>query len=148
MGGGDGGGVVVGQSGGEAPAALVDLGRGAGGEEAEDVVVRRRGLAGRHPEEALLRADQPLPNPVAQLAGGHAGEGDDEQLVEGDAAGDVAGGEGGDGEGLARPGAGFEDGHSRGRQRPAHVEGDDGLLGAHRSRTSSAARRALQRRRA
>ena len=148
VGGGDGGGVVVGQSGGEAPAALVDLGRGAGGEEAEDVVVLRRGLAGRHPEEALLRADQPLPNPVAQLAGGHAGEGDDEQLVEGDAAGDVAGGEGGDGEGLARPGAGFEDGHSRGRQRPAHVEGDDGLLGAHRSRTSSAARRALQRRRA
>src|SRR2546425_1192232 len=56
VGGGDGGGVVVGQSGGEAPAALVDLGRGGGGGGGEGGVVRRPGVRGRHPAEDPLLA--------------------------------------------------------------------------------------------
>ena len=58
VGGGDGGGVEVGQGGGEAPAALVDLGRRAGGEEPEDVVVLRwssPAATRRRPCSALTR---------------------------------------------------------------------------------------------
>ena len=147
VGGGDGGGVVVGQGGGEALAPLVDLGRRAGGEQPQHVVVPGWLLTGGDPQEALLGAHQPLPHPVPQLAGGHAGERHHQQLVERGAVGHVAGGEGGDGEGLARPGAGLEDGDARFGERAAHVEVDDGwsLIV---SVTSSAARRPLHSRRA
>ena len=55
VGGGDGGGVVVGQGGGQPPAALLDLVGGAAGQEAEDVVVGRGGLAGQPPGAAPVR---------------------------------------------------------------------------------------------
>ena len=147
MGGGDGGGVVVGQRGGEPLAPLDDLGGRAGGQQPQHVVVPGWLLTGGDPQQALLGAHQPLPHPVPQLAGGHTGKRHHQQLVERSAVGHVAGGEGGDGEGLARPGAGLEDGDARFGERSAHVEVDDGLV-SHRSVTSSMARRPSHRRRA
>ena len=59
--------------------------------------------AGESVDRPVDGADEALADPLAQLARGHAGEGDDEQPVERQyALGDVAGREGGDGEGLAR----------------------------------------------
>ena len=113
--------------------------------------MRRRGhvrrsspLGGRH---------EPGPDPLAQLPGRHPGEGDDQQAVERHPSGDVAGHQGGDGEGLARPGARLEQ-RDAGRQRPADVEGKgragDDAGGSHPlstvSRSSSRPRGAGRRR--
>ena len=66
--------------------------------------------------------DQPLADALAQLAGGHAREGDHQDLLERDALGHVAGGERGDRERLAGARARLEHGHA-GRERAADVEG-------------------------
>ena len=81
--------------------------------------------------ERLLGADQPLAHALAQLAGRHAREGDEQQLVERRALGDVARGERGDRVRLAGARARLEHGHA-GRQRPADVEGLVSAVG-HRS---------------
>src|SRR5690606_21756410 len=71
--------------------------------------------------------DQPLADAVAQLGGGGPAEGDEHEVAQLPAPlGDVPGGEGGDGEGLAGAGACLQDGGAAG-QRAADVE--DGQLG-------------------
>ncbi len=138
VGGGDGGSVKVGEGGGEAVAPAADIGRCAGGEKAEDVVIGVGSDAGEGAGQAVLGGDHPLAHPVAQLAGGHAGEGDDQQVLERETVGHVAGGEGGDGEGLPGAGAGLEHGDA-GRQRPADVERGDRAGHRHRSSIVSVA---------
>ena len=71
--------------------------------------------------QPALGRDEPLAHAVAQLAGRHPREGDEQQVLEPDALGDVAGRERGDRVRLAGAGAGLEDGHA-GRQRAADVE--------------------------
>ena len=71
--------------------------------------------------ERLLGADEPLAHAVAQLAGRHARERDEQQLVERRALGDVARRERGDRVRLAGAGARLEHGDA-GRQRAADVE--------------------------
>ncbi len=124
VGGVDGGGIESGQRGPEAVATGPHLVVGCGGEESDQRVVDRRHDAAVDPSgEAGFGADHALTNPVTEFAGGHAGEGDEQQFFErGDTLGDVAGGQGGDGERLARSGAGLEHGHPH-RQRPQYIEG-------------------------
>ena len=69
----------------------------------------------------LLGLHEPLADALAQLARGHAREGDEQELVERVALGDVARGERGDRVRLAGAGARLEHGHA-GRQRAADVE--------------------------
>ena len=84
------------------------------GEMGEQLV--RRGPCGGRVGEPVAGRHQPFPDAVAQLLGGGASEGDDEQLVEpDDALGDVAGDEPGDRERLAGAGAGLEDGGAAGQ---------------------------------
>ena len=78
--------------------------------------------------EPLLGADEPLAHALAQLAGRHAREGDEQQLVERRALGDVARGERGDRVRLAGAGARLEHGDA-GRQRAADVERRSPLTG-------------------
>ena len=66
--------------------------------------------------------EEPVADPFAQLARGHAGERHDEQPVERQTGRDVAGGKGGDGERLAGSGAGFEQGDAA-WEATADVEG-------------------------
>ena len=102
-------------------AAQLDLLRGALGEQPHDLVaVGRR--AGQRAGEPLLGADEPLAHAVAQLAGRHPRERDEQQLVERDPVGDVAGRQRGDRVRLAGARARLEHGHA-GRQRAADVEG-------------------------
>ena len=97
-----------------------DLG-GVGGEQVGDhgmVSVGRRRVG-----ECALGPDQLLAHPFAQLLARSPTERDHQELVERDALlGDVAGHQGGDGEGLAGAGARLEQGGA-GRQRPGQVEG-------------------------
>ena len=104
------------------------------------------GRAGQRAVEPLLGADQPLADALPELAGGHAREGHEQELLERRALGDVARGERGDGERLAGARARLEDGDP-GRQRAADVERlDVGGEAAHRSKTASVCRRPFQRR--
>jgi hypothetical protein len=142
--GGDGGGVEVGQGSGEALAPLGDLLRRALRQQRHDFVLR--GRTRQRAVEPLLGADQPLAHALAELAGGHAREGHEQELLERGALGDVARGERGDGERFPGPRARFEDGDP-GRQRAADVErADVAGEGAHRSKTASVWRRPFQRR--
>ena len=97
-----------------------------------------------HRRETPLDLDQPLAHPVAQLPGRDPGEGDQENAVELEPLGDVAGGEGSDRVRLAGPGARLEHRDPL-RQRPADVELS---RGAHRALTSSRESRGSHSRRA
>ena len=90
---------------------------GAVGEQLDHGVVARGAGALERP----LGADQPLAHAVAQLAGGHARERDQQQLVQRDAVGDVASRERRDRVRLAGPGARLEHRDAL-RQRAADVE--------------------------
>ncbi len=125
VGGGDGGGVEVGQGHGQVAPAGLDLFGRAGGQQGQDAVVGGRGHAGQGPGQPVLGGDQAPADAVTQLAGGHAGEGDEQEVLEPGALGHVAGGQAGDGEGLAGAGAGLEH-RDPGGQGPAHVEGRHG----------------------
>ena len=129
VGGGDRRGVEVGERGGEAAPADARPRRRDVGEEAQHVVVRRRRHAGQDAGQPVLGADEPLAHPRPQLAGGHPAERHEQHVLERRALGDVAGGEGGDGERLAGAGARLEH-RDAGRQRPADVERGVGV--AHR----------------
>ena len=85
---------------------------------------RGRRVARQRAVERLLGADQPLAHALAQLAGGHAREGHEQQLLERRALGDVARGQGRDRERLAGAGARLEHGDACG-QRAADVERPD-----------------------
>ena len=99
------------------------------GEQLHDLVVLVAAGTVEHVDQPVEGADEPLAHAFAQLAGRHPGEGDDQQAVDGqDALGDVAGGQGGDGEGLARAGAGLQQRHAA-RQLAADVEGLRGRTG-------------------
>lgn len=131
----------------EPVAALLDGRARPGGQQRQQRVARagRRRQRARRRErvdggqrrvQRGARAREPLAHAVAQLARGEAGERDEQQLVQaGDALGDVARGERGDGVGLAGAGAGLQHRHAL-RQRAADVELPGG---AHRSLTSSTA---------
>ena len=80
------------------------------------VAVGRR--ARQRAGEPLLGADEPLAHAVAQLAGRHPRERDEQQLLERHAVGDVAGRQRGDRVRLAGARARLEHGHA-GRQRAA-----------------------------
>ena len=71
--------------------------------------------------QAVAGADQPLADPLPQLAGRLAAEADDEQLLHRDPVGDVARDQVGDGEGLAGAGAGLQHRGALG-QRAEQVE--------------------------
>ncbi len=138
VGGGDGGGVEVGERLGQARPPPQDRFAAALAQQAQHRVLGRRRDAGQRPAEPLLGAHQPLAHAVAQLARGHAGEGDHQQLLQRRTLGDEPRGEGRDGERLAGAGAGLQHGHAR-WQRPARIEGRDALV--HASSTASAASR-------
>ena len=77
----------------------------------------RAGPGGGRVGQPALGRHQPLADPLAQLVGGLPAEGDQHQLGQlGPALGQVAGGQRGDGEGLAGAGAGLQHGGA-GRQR-------------------------------
>jgi hypothetical protein len=114
----------------------------AGGEQRNDLVVRRR--AGERALEPLLRAHQPLADALSQLARRHPRERHQQQLVQLNALGDVARGERRDRERLAGAGAGLEHGHA-GRERAADVERSGRV---HRCSTCSQSSAASQSRRA
>ncbi len=125
VGGRDRGGVEVAQRGGEAITAALDLGRVGVGEEGEHLVGRVGRvdrLAGERRGQPALGGQEALPDALAQLARGHPGERDEQQVVDRQTVGDVAGGERGDGERLAGAGTRLEHGRAGG-QRAAHVEG-------------------------
>ena len=90
------------------------------GEQRHDLV-GAGGDAGEHPTELVLDAHEPLAHTLTQLAGRHAGERDEQQLLQREAVRDIARRERGDRVGLARPGARLEHGHA-GRQGAADVE--------------------------
>ena len=90
--------------------------------------------------EPLLGVHEPLADAVAQLAGRHAGERHEQDLIQRRALGDVARGERGDRERLAGAGAGLEHGDAFG-QRACEAERLRGLGAAHRSVSSSCAKR-------
>lgn len=86
-----------------------------GGFGCEEVGERVDLLAGRGPpaDEVQFAGDllEPVPHPGSQFLRRCSGEGDDEEISDLQLPfRDEAGGEGGDGPGLARPGARFEDG--------------------------------------
>ena len=114
------------------------------GQQGDDLVVGRRSGAGQAGAEAALRLDELLAHPRPQFSGRHPPERDQQHVLQRRALGDVAGGEGGDRERLARPGAGLEQRHAR-RQRAAHVER---RRGAHSPLRCSAASSPSHRRRA
>src|SRR5690606_23919996 len=125
VGGGDGRGVELRQRPGQATPAHLHLGVVDVGEVGDDDVPARPG--GPRVTQGALGVDQPLADAVAQLGGGGPAEGDEHEVAELHALlGDVPGGEGGDGEGLAGAGACLQDGGAAG-QRAADVE--DGQLG-------------------
>ena len=89
---------------------------------------QRRRLVGQHRLrcERAGRLDQLLAHPFAQLLARGAAEGHDQHLLEpAHPLGDVAGDQGGDGPGLAGAGARLQQ-RRAGRQRPGHVEGEQG----------------------
>ncbi len=135
VGGFDGGGVEIGDRLREPLVSQRHLLLGAGGQQAAEVVVG--GDAGACRRQRLGGLQQSLSHPLAQLARRHAGEGHDQQAVECQPVGHVAGGQGGDREGLARSGARLQQGHPR-RERPAELERlGRPRAGSHRSTTSS-----------
>ncbi len=147
VGSGDGGGVEVGQGGGEQLAPLSYLFGRPGGQQGHDVVVVGWGDAGHHPGQLVLSADQAPADTVTQFPCGHASEGDQQELLEGDSRRHVAGGQAGDGKGLARAGAGLEHRDPAG-QWSADVERGGVVRRAHRSTSSSHCSSPFQSRRA
>ena len=116
-------GVEVGQRGGQPRPPAGDLVVGRVGQQPEQVVVVPGRPGGAGVGEAALGADQPRPDPLAQLLGCHPAERHQHQLVQlGPALGDVAGREGRDRERLAGARAGLEH-RGAGRKRAADVEG-------------------------
>ena len=134
--GGDRGRVEVGQRAGEVGAALLDLLARPLREQLHDLVAAGIG-AGQERLQPGFHRDQALAHAVAELAGGDPREGDEQQLLQRRALGDVARGQRRDRVRLARPGARFQDGHAR-RERAADVER---RCAAHASCTSSRSHR-------
>ena len=119
----DGGRVEVGDGLAQPVAPGLDLGPTARGQELHDLVVLMAAVPRRDVHQAVEGPDQAVAHPLAELPGGHPGEGDDEEAVDRqDAFGDVAGGQGRDGERLARPRTGLQQRHADG-QFAAHFEG-------------------------
>jgi hypothetical protein len=116
---GDGGGVEVGKRSGEALAPLGDLIPRALRQQRDDPVLW--GRARQRAVESLLGADEALADALPELAGGHAREGHEQELLERRAFGDVAGRERGMVNVFPVPALGLEDGDP-GRQRAADVE--------------------------
>ena len=96
---------------------MVDVGQAALAEHSHHRVLTRRlarhhcaaigRLARHHPLELALGVHQTLAYPLPELSRCGSGERHHEQRVKRRAFGHVAGGQTGDGESLARPGAGF-----------------------------------------
>ena len=130
----DGGGVEVCDGLAQAIAAGLDLGSLPLGQQQHDLVLFVAARTVEHVDQAVERSHQAVAHPLAQLARGHAREGDDEEPVDGeDSLGDVARGEGGNGERLASPRAGLQQRHPT-RQISTHVEGLRSRMGRHRHR--------------
>ncbi len=127
--------------------ARADLCGRSAGEQRHDLVEVGRRRAGEAAGEALLGVDEALADAVAQLAGRHARERHEQDLVKRRALGDVARGERGDGERLAGPRARLEH-RDAGRQRSPEVKRRGSADAAHRSITSSTASRSPHTRRA
>ena len=136
VGGGDRRGVEVRERAGEVPVAALDRRARPVGEQPHDLVARVRLGARQHRAERPLGAHQPLADALAQLAGRHPRERDEQQVVERRAVRDVARRERGDRVRLAGAGARLEHGDPA-RQRPADVERLAVGEQAHASRTSS-----------
>ena len=118
VGGSDSSCVEVGHGAGQAIGGRLSLLLG----EAEQLLDDDVGLRCPGPQ-GIAGAGQRFPHPFPQLAGGASTERDDEHLVDGgDALGDVAGGQRGDGVRLARAGTGLQQGGPRG-QRGERIEG-------------------------
>ncbi len=104
----------------------------------EDLVAAVGLLTGQRALEPVLGADQALADAIAQLAGRHARERHEQQVLQAHPVGDVAGGERGDRERLAGARAGLEHGDAAG-QRAADVERAALCGRAHRSSSRSQA---------
>ncbi len=127
----DGRRVEVGDRLAETVTAGLDLGPVPLGQQEHDLVVFVAARTVEHVDQAVERPHQAVAHALAELARRHAGEGDDEEPVDGqDALGDVARGQGGDGERLARPGAGLQQRHPKG-ELAADVEGLRIRVGPH-----------------
>ncbi len=146
--GGDGGGVEVRHCPGQPAEPQRDLLGSPGGQVLHKRVVGHVVLArvgarttGCHLLQPAQRGRQPFADPLAQLLGRRDAERREQQLRELDALlGDVPGGQGRDGPGLAGAGAGLQH-HRAGGQRPVRIEAhricSASSSGAHSRRASS-----------
>jgi hypothetical protein len=144
VGGGDRRGVEAGDRAGEVVAVAHDV--AACQQRHHGILILAGRGAGKPAAEATLDARQPLAHALAKLAGGDAGEGDEQQTLQRDALGDIARRQRRDRVGLARAGAGLENSDAGG-QGAAGIELDrlqreggaagGALTDAHRARTSS-----------
>ncbi len=137
----DGGRVEVGDGLAEPVPAGADLVTRRLRKELDELVVLVPTGPVEHVDEPVVGADEAIPHALAQFAGGHAGEGDDEQPVDRqDPLGDVAGRQRGNRERLARSGARLQQGHPA-REVAPHHEGlwlqRAGRIAAHWSTTCS-----------
>ena len=112
VGGRDRGGVEVGDGVREAVAAQLDMRHVPRGQQGHDRVAVRVGRASEDCRQRLLASDEPLADAVAELAGRHPRERDQQQPVERRALGHVASGQRRDRVRLAGARAGLEHGHA------------------------------------